>query len=95
MMREAGENVRYVEVNMPSQSKVYVKFYSLHELLLELIRRKWDKSREGRMRELAELYKFKSPLVMDFKRPLPGLGDWLSAGSRRWLMMCWEARTCL
>lgn len=70
-----------------------MKRYSLHELLAEYVRRKWDEAQAARLRELRELLKFKSPIVFDY-RPLP-LGDWLSAGARRWLMMCWEERRCL
>jgi hypothetical protein len=70
--------------------------YSLHELLEEYVQRKWDSSREKRMEELRQLKKWQAPLVYLGEYPsLTPLGHWLSAGSRRWLMMCWEERTCL
>jgi hypothetical protein len=78
---------------MPLKSK---SFPSLDELILEYVQRKWEISREKRMKELRQLYKFRAPwFVEDYSEPLPGLADWLSAGERKWLLMCWEERTCL
>jgi hypothetical protein len=72
------------------------EFPSLDELLDEYVARKWEISREKRMKELRQLYKFKTPLDFEERQPVAGLlADWLSSGSRRWLLMCWEARRCL